>query len=105
MAYLIDLRPGEEPMLVECADGGLSREQVRELAGGDYVVVPTYITDLVLLLCGEGSEDENEIATDMLSATDTSVVRGRAFLARAVKNRVTGLTRERAEYGVRNLKE
>lgn len=103
MAFLIELRPGEEPMLVECEDGGFNRERVRELAGGDYVVVP--ITDLVLLLCGEGSEDENELATDMLSATDTSVVRGRAFLARAVKNRVTGLTRERAEYWVRNLKE
>lgn len=105
MAFLIDLRPGEEPMLVECADGGFTREQVREIAGGDYVAVPTYITDLVLLLCGEAEEGENVLATEMLSVTNNDVIYGRALLARVVKNRVTGLARDRAEHWMRQLKE
>lgn len=105
MAFLIELRPNREPIMVECADGGLTREQVRELAGGDYVVVPTYITDLVLLLCGEAEEGENVLATEMLSVTNNDVIYGRALLARVVKNRVAGLVPERAEYWMRNLKE
>lgn len=105
MAFLIELRPGAEPVMVECADGGLTREQVREIAGGDYVVVPTYIADMVLLLCGEAEEGENVLATDMLSVTNNDVIYGRALLARVVKNRVEGLVPERAEYWMRSLKE
>lgn len=105
MAFLIELRPNAEPTLVECADGGFTREQAREIMGGDYMVVPTYVADLVLLLCGEAEEGENVLATEMLSVTNNDVIYGRALLARVVKNRVAGLAPERAEYWMRNLKE
>ena len=105
MSYMIALRPGAEPELREVPDGKLSREQVREIADEEYTVVRTFVSDLVLILCGEGSEDENELATDMLSVADNSVIRGRALLAKDAGNKVTGLSDERAAYWMRNLKE
>lgn len=105
MAYFLELRPGTEPQMLEVPDGKLSREQVCAIAGGEYTVVRTYVSDLVLILCGEGSEDENELATDMLSITDNSVIRGRALLAKDAGNKVAGLSDERVAYWVRKRSE
>ena len=105
MSYMIKLRPGAEPQMLEVPDGKLSREQVCAIAGEEHTVVRTFVADLVLILCGEGSEDENELATEMLSVSDNSVIRGRALLAKDAGNKVTGLSDERAEYWMRNLKE
>lgn len=105
MSYIIELRPGAEPQMLEVPDGKLSREQVRDIAGEEYTVVRTFVSDLVLILCGEGSEDENELATDMLSIADNNVIRGRALLVKDAGNKVAGLTSERADYWMRSLKE
>lgn len=104
-ACMIDLRPGIEPQMLEVPDGKLSREQVREIVGDEYTVVPTFVSGLVLLLCGEAEEGENALATDMLSVTENCVIHGRALLARVVRNRVTGLPYDRAAYWMQNLKE
>lgn len=92
MAYMIKVNPQREINLLSCRDGGLTGDEVRELVGERYTVVPTRALDLVMILYGDNTE-ENELATDIMN---DQPVAGCALIARVRQGKIAGMALERA---------
>lgn len=102
--YLIDLRPNQEPELLEVRCGALSKAEVREIAGGDFCTVQGTRPGMILILCGEEPAGINYIATDLLPISDGSVpIHGRVLVAIERLRGVSGMEYAYARHWVDRL--
>ena len=84
MTYLIKLDPQKPPDTVECLTtfgGWADSGHLRFLLGDEFVIMPTIVQDVVMLVKRGSRAKENLVATDIARPPKGRTVRGVAYMA------------------------